>query len=144
VGLFQMLRGTGADTLIIDTALSPDHPEAQWHSRTVALLTEPVDNVMNAASELFPGSGKAIVSHPSRAAVLSNLSSFSPKSTGDRSLRHGEPMASAITRKTNAQPSSYTALDRSRAVPTYSIQRTEWFSCALLFSCTIRANLCNS
>ena len=69
VGLFQMLRGSGADTLIIDTALSPDHSEAKWYSRTVALLTEPVDNVMNAASELFPGSGKAIVSHPSRAAV---------------------------------------------------------------------------
>jgi len=69
VALLQALRQTGARTILIDTAIVPDSGGDREQESSIRLIAEPVEDISNAAGEIFPGAGKAIVGVPSRGAV---------------------------------------------------------------------------
>jgi len=69
VALLQELRQTGARTILIDTAIVPDRAGDHGQENTIRWIAENVADISNAAGEIFPGAGKAIVGVPSRGAV---------------------------------------------------------------------------
>jgi len=76
VALLQELRQTSARTLLIDTAVVPDRDGDHGQDNTICLIAESVADISNAAGEIFPGAGKAIVGIPSRRAVTFLLETF--------------------------------------------------------------------
>ena len=69
VTLLQELRKTGVQVLIIDTAIIPDRAVIPGEEKISRLIAEPVDDISNAADEIFLGAGKSVVGIPSRGAV---------------------------------------------------------------------------
>lgn len=76
VELLQELWRTGALTIILDSAVSPEQGSGDRFANTLSLIAERVDDISNAAYEIFPGAGTAIVALPSRAAITFLLQAF--------------------------------------------------------------------
>ena len=76
VELLQELWRTGALTIIVDSAVSPEQGSGEHFANTLSLIAERVDDISNAAYEIFPGAGTAIVGLPSRAAITFLLQAF--------------------------------------------------------------------
>ena len=75
VDLLRQLRATGAETIIVDTLVSPEGPPGRF-ANSISFITEPVDDVSNASNENYPGSGISIVGFPSRAAMTFLFNAF--------------------------------------------------------------------
>jgi predicted nicotinamide N-methyase len=69
VTLLQELRQTGAQILIIDTAIIPDRAIVPGEETILRLIAEPVDDISNGVGEIVPGASKVVVGVPSRGAV---------------------------------------------------------------------------
>ena len=76
VGLVQELCRTKAQTILIDTAVSPDAEGGSRYANTVSLVAEKVDDISNSPYELYPGAGVALVGYPSRRAIRFLLEAF--------------------------------------------------------------------
>ena len=68
----KAIRGTGADNVIIDTEITPSDPA----DRIVRFKFEDTENLMSTPFESFPGFGKGIVGHPSRAFVNYSFAAY--------------------------------------------------------------------
>jgi hypothetical protein len=80
VELLKELWKTGARAIIVDTHTCPDREgpksAAGWFGNVISLIPEQVDNISNAADEIFPGAKISIVGHPSARAVTFLLRAF--------------------------------------------------------------------
>lgn len=75
VELLRQLRATDAETIIVDTLVSPEGPQGRF-ANSISFITEPVDDVSNASNEIYPGAGQSIVGFPSRAAMSFLFNAF--------------------------------------------------------------------
>ncbi len=75
VELLKQLRATGAQTIIIDTLVSPDGPPNRFEN-SIGFIAEAVDDVSNASNEIYPGAGVSIVGFPSRRAMAFLFNAF--------------------------------------------------------------------
>jgi hypothetical protein len=80
VELLKELWKTGAGAVIVDTQTCPDRgepgPAAGRFGNVISLIAEEVDNISNAADEIFPGARISIVGHPAPQAVAFLLRAF--------------------------------------------------------------------
>jgi hypothetical protein len=68
IDLIAALAEIGAEAIIIDTQLVPDGPKGLY-ANVVSFWAEETEPISQGALEAYPGAGRALVGHPSRAAV---------------------------------------------------------------------------